>query len=87
VAERLADELTVAEDELAQALVPERGVGLYPATWLRLPGEAPPERWRVALTSDGAAEVLHADIFIGTPALDTTVTLTGRRWLPPHSGA
>ncbi|MDT7644325.1 MAG: hypothetical protein QOC75_1325, partial [Pseudonocardiales bacterium] len=87
VAERLADELTVAEDELAQALVPERGVGLYRATWLRLPGEAPPERWRVALTSDGAAEVLHADIFIGTPALDTTVTLTGRRWLPPHSGA
>ncbi|MDT7601496.1 MAG: hypothetical protein QOK26_3573, partial [Pseudonocardiales bacterium] len=31
VDERLADELTVAEDELAQALVPERGVGLYRA--------------------------------------------------------
>jgi hypothetical protein len=33
------------------------------------------------------AEVLYADVSIGTPALDTTVTFTGRRWLPPHGGA
>ncbi|MDT7556808.1 MAG: hypothetical protein QOI68_1278, partial [Pseudonocardiales bacterium] len=61
--------------------------GLYRASWLRLPGGAASERLRVALPSDGAAEVLYADVFTGTPALDTTVTFTGRRWLPPDSGA